>query len=73
MYINQYSKNDARSSKSAILNYPQHKTQKFQNSPFYRTITAWNNVPSNISTTTTTKNFKKQYQRHVIKSTYPMN
>ena len=69
MYVNQYSKNDTRSSKS-FLNYPQHRTQKFQNSPFYRTITAWNNVPSNISTTTTTKNFKMQYQRHIIKSTY---
>ena len=72
-YIKQCPTSNTRSSKNAILNYPSHNTHKYETCPFYRTITSWNNIPSHITTNTTTKAFKSEYQRHLIKTTYSQN
>ena len=73
MFLEQCPTSNTRSSTMANLNYPPHKTQKFEKSPFYRAINSWNDIPTNISTNNSTKNFKKEYQRHLIKTTYSKN
>ena len=72
-YIQQCPTSNNRSSTSAKLNLPAHKTSKYENSPFYRTISSWNDVPTTINTNTATKSFKKEYQRSLIKATYPQH
>ena len=73
MYINQCPTSNTRNSTSAVLNYPQHKTTKYETSPFYRSISSWNSIPAHICTNTTTKAFKNQFQKHVITTTYTQN
>ena len=73
MYIKQCPTSNTRSSTSAVLNYPQHKTSKYETSPFYRTISSWNSIPAHICTNTTTKAFKNQFQKHIIATTYSQN
>ena len=58
-----------RSNTSGTLNLPTHKTSKYQQSPFYRCIQAWNSCPSNIPTNAP-KPFKKNLQKYIINSTY---
>ena len=72
-YIQQCPTSNNRSSTSAKLNLPIHKTSKYENSPFYRTISSWNDVPNTINTNTTTKSFKKEYQKSLINATYPQH
>ena len=73
MYLKQCPTSNTRSASSATLNYPSHKTRKYQTGPFYRTIQSWNSVPNHISPNTTTKAFKNEFQRHIIKTTYPQH
>ena len=58
-----------RSNTTGTLNLPTHKTSKYQHSPFYRCIQAWNSCPSNIPTNDP-KPFKKNLQKYIINSTY---
>ena len=58
-----------RSNTTGILNLPNPKTKKYQLSPFYRCIQAWNSCPLNIPTNDP-KPFKRSLQKHVINSTY---
>ena len=73
MFLQQCPTSNTRGSHAALLNIPTHKTQKYQNCPFYRSIKSWNDVPENISTGAKTKLFKKEYQRHLINATFPKN
>ena len=47
------------------LKPPSHKTAKFERSPLYRTISAWNNCPNSIPTENI-KQHKSQLQKHLI-------
>ena len=73
MYTRQCPTSNTRSSTTATLNLPPHNTHKYETSPFYRTITSWNNIPPHITTNTTTKAFKNEYQRYMIKTTFNQN
>ena len=46
-----------------------HSTSKFKKSPLYRTISTWNNIPSNIPKKSI-KNHKVNYQRYLISLTH---
>lgn len=56
-----------RSTERNILTIPKHRTEKFKNSPVYRTITTWNKVPQFLRTTET-KTFKNSYQTYIHKT-----
>ena len=49
------------------LNLPEHKTTKYENSPLYRTIKIWNNIPATISENEP-KKFKQKYQQYLIQT-----
>ena len=49
---------------------PKHRTSKFQNSPLYRTIKTWNNIPAHIPTEKPNI-FKNHYQKHLINTIHP--
>ena len=66
-YTDFKSKQQLRSASNLTLNIPKHKTQQYQNSPLYRTITSWNNTPTNLRFTETTNTFKKKLQTHLLK------
>ena len=70
-YIEQCSSGtrNTRSNATGTLNLPTHKTSKYQHSPFYRCIQAWNSCPPNIPTNDP-KPFKKNLQKYIINSTY---
>ena len=51
-----------RSANRRILTIPIHKTERFKNSPLYRTIKTWNNIPQHIKEIETTKAFRHNYQ-----------
>ena len=73
MYFQQCPKRNTRGSHSAILNYPPHKTHKYEQSPFYRCLKSWNNIPENIMKNTTTKAFKNSVQRDLIQKQFTKN
>ena len=73
MYILQCPTSNTRGSHSAILNYPPHKTQKYENSPFYRCLKSWNSIPENILKNTTTKAFKRDLQKDMIQKQFSKN
>ena len=54
-----------RQAQTGKLNIPKHRTVAYENSPLYRTIKTWNDIPSNIETNDA-KTLKKQYQKHLI-------
>jgi hypothetical protein len=66
-YLEQLSKSNMRSSYRGILTVPRHRTSKYQQSPFYRTLTTWNGIPADISTNDT-KTFRYDYQKRQIKT-----
>ena len=68
-YMKQLPTSNTRFSTHRKLILPKHKTTKFQNSPLYRTIKIWNNIPTNIPTDKT-HIFKNTYQTHLIHHTY---
>ena len=52
------------------LNLPVHSTSKYAASPLYRTIMSWNAVPITLATDNI-KTLKKQFQKHLIDTSYP--
>ena len=65
-YRNQLSKQNLRSSSQQTLNIPAHKTQKYQQSPLFRTIKAWNTTTIESRSVLETNTFKKKYQVHLL-------
>ena len=61
---------NSRSAAEGKLNTPPHSSSRFEQCPLYKTIKAWNSVPNQIPTYNT-KVFKTNFQKHVIKSTFP--
>ena len=57
-----------RSIVKKILTIPKHRRELYKNSPFYRTITTWNQIPQAIKNTETTTTFKNSYQKHKLKT-----
>ena len=62
-------KGNTRSAKRQIINYPRHKTSLYEKSPLYRTITTWNQIPTELKTAPATT-FKKQVQKNCINTLY---
>ena len=64
IYSQHTSTANTRHAEQHKLNFPKHKTSKYQRSPLYRTITSWNNNPTfsfeNI------RQQKAQLQNHLI-------
>ena len=63
------SKANTRNAAAVKFNIPKHTTTKYEQSPLYRTITAWNAVPSTIETGDVKKH-KRNYQRLLINKTH---
>ena len=68
-YFKQQPTSNTRNSASGKLNLPVHRTTKFQNSPLFRTIKAWNSCPDHLSKDTI-KIHKTQHQKLLIENTY---
>ena len=68
-YLQQRPTSNTRQSHEGKLNLPTHRTSKYENSPFYRTIKSWNSCPSNIPTGNP-KIHKTLLQKYLIKQTY---
>ena len=66
-YVRQLSTGHTRNSTHSSLNVPLHRNAKFQKSPFFRTIKAWNSSPKDIPTHNI-KSFKTHFQRNLIHS-----
>ena len=64
-YHDQLPTGNTRSAIARKLNIPNHQTAKFEQSPFYRTIKAWNSVPSYIDQGNINKH-KTTYQQLLI-------
>ena len=73
MYLELCPTSNTRSSHSATLNYPPHSTTKYEKSPLYRSVESWNSIPNYIATNTTTKVFKREFQKNLIQKTFTMN
>ena len=63
-YQSQLSKANTRSATEKKLTIPKHRTSKYEQSPFYRTITSWNAVPGNLHLGNI-KAHKNSYQAHI--------
>ena len=68
-YMQHYPKTDTRNASKGTLNLPSHKSSKYQNSPLFRTIAAWNSSPKDTPTHNT-KVFKSHFQKNLIHETY---
>ena len=68
-YMQHYSNADTRSASQGTLNLPPHRSFKYQNSPLFRTIAAWNSAPKDTPTYNT-KVFKSHFQKNLINKTY---
>ena len=55
-----------RSAERLVLTIPKHKTENFKNSPIYRTIKTWNDVPQQLKHTENS-DFKRRYQSYLHK------
>ena len=64
LYKKQVSLMNNRSSDSAILNYPKHNLQQYQQSPFYSSIKIWNSLTID-QRLFDMKNYKKDLQRSI--------
>ena len=69
IYQNHFSKSTTRFAKQNKLRLPIHKTTKFERSPLYRTISAWNNTPTHIPKENV-QTHKKLLQKYLIKEIY---
>ena len=67
-YKNQLSKQNLRSTSRQTLNIPPHKTHKYQQSPLFRTVKAWNNTTVDFRSGLVTNTFKKHYQAQLLKA-----
>ena len=68
-YRLQLSKQNLRSTTQLTLNIPPHKTQKYQQSPLFRTVKAWNETKVESRLGYETNTFKKKYQTHLLNET----
>ena len=68
-YVQQRSTRNTRAAQANKLNLPKHTTTKYQQSPYYRTITTWNALPAHLVYSTPNQ-LKTAFQRHLIKETY---
>ena len=71
-YMQHYPKSNLRSTSKGTLNLPQHRTSKYQSSPLFRTIVAWNSTPKDMPTHNV-KVFKNNFQKNLINTTYNKN
>ena len=69
-YQQQRPTSNTRHSQHGKLNIPIHHTSKYEHSPIYRTIKAWNSCP-NQHTTEKPNTLKISLQKHMIQQTYP--
>ena len=69
-YKNQQPFSNTRFAAAGKLILPKHRTSKFQNSPFYRTIKTWNNIPAQIPIEKPNI-FKNHYQKFLVNSIHP--
>ena len=65
-YRNQLSKQNLRSTSQQTLNIPVHKTQKYQQSPLYRIIKAWNGTAVESRSGLEANSFKKNVQAALL-------
>ena len=72
MYEAQLPTRNTRAAANNKLNVPRHTTSRYQQSPFYRTVSTWNSLPRDLQYETTLQ-LKTQYQRNLIKTTYGAN
>ena len=68
-YLKYLPTSNTRFAAAGKLTLPKHKTFKYQNSPLYRSIKTWNNIPTNIPTEKT-QIFKNKFQTYLIHQTY---
>ena len=61
-YRSYISKQNLRSTSNQTLNVPKHKTQKYQSSPLFRTIKAWNSTAVETRSGMEINTFKKHFQ-----------
>ena len=67
IYQQQLPKTNTRGAAAGKLNIPKHKTSKYEQSPLYRTIKAWNAVPTDIDKDSV-QTHKAAYQRYLVKN-----
>ena len=66
-YKNQLSTANTRSAANMKLTIPKHRTSRYERSPLYRSILAWNATPSSIPIGNLNKH-KNMYQQHLLKT-----
>lgn len=64
-YMKYQPTSDTRYAESGKLTVPKHRTAKFENSPLYRTMKTWNQIPDHIAKENLPA-FKNQYQKYLI-------
>ena len=69
IYQQQQSTANTRSATRGKLNVPKHRTSKYEDSPFYRTLTAWNTAPTELPIGDVKKH-KAAFQQLLIRSTH---
>ena len=69
IYQQQQSTANTRSATRGKLNVPKHRTSKYEDSPFYRTLTAWNAAPTELPIGDVKKH-KAAFQQLLIRSTH---
>ena len=68
-YFQQQPTSNTRNSARGKLNLPIHRTAKFQSSPLFRTVKAWNSCPDHLLKDTI-KMHKTQHQKYLVEKTY---
>ena len=68
-YLQQLSTGQTRNTTHGTLNLPNHRCARYQKSPLFRTIKAWNSSPKDIPVHSL-KSFKKHFQRNLIDKIY---
>ena len=66
-YKNQLSTANTRSAANMKLTIPKHRTSRYERSPLYRSILAWNATPSSIPIGNLNKH-KNMYQQYLLKT-----
>ena len=69
-YLKQIPTGNTRQATQGMLTLPKHTTSKYENSPLYRSIKAWNSCPPHIPTGNL-KTHKAALHKHIIQQSYP--
>ena len=69
-YAKQQPTSNTRNSHEGKLNLPIHRTSKYQQSPFFRTIKSWNSSPTTLTQSKLPNTFKINLQKHVMHQTF---